>query len=401
MSTCPEIPIVTQPLNLRDKLSLSWRLPLLLIRFATRLSALCLSRDEDDISHIHWRQKLALAFLQALEASLTRKQRAAYIRKLSTGAGIEEYCRKYALSHKAVLGDFPAQINDHGLPALVLHFVKDDASAQPDGPTILYFHGGGYYNPIRAEGHVPFALLCAKASKASQILFLEYSLTPEKPYPCQLVQAVEGLRHLLEGERIRAENIILAGDSAGGHLIASLLAHIANPSPYAAPINLRGNQFRAVVFVSPWLVMPTDGQDGALAEAPNDSLSCETLTRFTEMFKPALNEVWSNPYGAEDAVDVWKKLFPGRREDAVSRKAILAVGTSELLFESCVKFGRDFVVFDSICIDGQASLDLVKEKDFVLAIAPGETHVQPGVDCALKYYDGRMLRSILAFLEAT
>ncbi|KAL3487278.1 lipase/thioesterase [Aspergillus germanicus] len=396
MSTCPEISIVTQPLNLTDKLSLSWRLPLLLIRFATRLSALCLSRGEDDISDIHWRQKLALAFLQALEASLTRKQRTAYIRRLSTGAGIERYCRKHALSHRAVLGNFPAQVNDHGLPPLVLHFVKD-ASAQPDGPTILYFHGGGYYNPIRAEGHVPFALLCAKASKASQVVFLEYSLTPEKPYPCQLVQAVEGLRHLLEGERIRAENIILAGDSAGGHLIASLLAHIAEPMPYAAPIDLRGNQFRAVVFVSPWLVMPTDG---ALLEAPNDWLSRETLTRFMEMFKPALNEVWSNPYGAEDSVDVWKKLFPGRREKAVSRKAILAVGTSELLFDSCVKFGWDFVGFESICIDGQESIDWLKEKDFVLAIAPGETHVQPGVDCALKYYEGRMLKSILSFLEA-
>jgi acetyl esterase/lipase len=360
---------------------------------------LCLSRGEDDISHIHWRQKLALAFLQALEASLTRKQRTAYIRRLSTGAGIERYCRKYALSHRAVLGNFPAQSNDHGLPAPVLHLVKD-ASAQPEGPTILYFHGGGYYNPIRAEGHVPFALLCAKASKASQVVFLEYSLTPEKPYPCQLVQAVEGLRYLLEDECIQPDTIILAGDSAGGHLIASLLAHIAKPSPYAAPIGLRGNQFRAVVFVSPWLVMPTGGQDGALAEAPNDWLSRESLTRFTEMFKPALNEVWSNPYGAEDAVDVWKKLFPGRREDAVCRKAILAIGTSELLLESCIKFGRDLVGFDSICIDGQTSVDLLKENDFVLAIAPGETHVQPGVDCALKYHDGRMMKAILAFLEA-
>jgi acetyl esterase/lipase len=303
------------------------------------------------------------------------------------------------LSHRTVLGNFPAQIHDHGLPPLVLHFVKD-ASAQPDGPTIFYFHGGGYYNPIRAEGHVPFALLCAKASKASQVVFLEYSLTPEKSYPCQLVQAVEGLRYLLEDERIQPENIILAGDSAGGHLIASLLAHIAELSPYAAPIDLRGNQFRAVVLVSPWLAMPTDGQDGAPAEAPNDWLSRETLTRFTEMFKPALSEVWSNPYGAGGAVDVWKKLFPGRREDAVSGKAILAVGTSELLFESCVKFGREFVGLESICIDGQASLNLLKEKDFVVAIAPGETHVQPGVDSALKYYDGRMMKAILTFLEA-
>ncbi|CEL05105.1 hypothetical protein ASPCAL06225 [Aspergillus calidoustus] len=398
MSTYPPLPIVTQPLNLADKLSLSWRLPLLLIRCAVKLSALCLSRG--DISLIQWRQKLALAFLQALEASLTRKQRTAYIRKLSTGEGIQRYCRKHDLSHRVVVGNFPTQIDDHGAPITILHFVKD-ASARAGGPTILYFHGGGYHSPIRAAGHAPFALLCAKACKASQVVFLEYSLTPEQPYPCQLIQAVEGLRLLLEDESIQAENIILAGDSAGGHLVASLLTHIVNPSPYAAPIDLCGGQFRAVALVSPWLVMPTDGHDTArFPQAPNDWLSRETLALFTEMFKPTLGEVWSNPCEAAGASDVWKKLFPGNGGRAVSRRVILAVGTSELLFDSCVKFGRDFVAFESICIDGQASVELLKEKDFVLAIAPGETHVQPGVDCALKYHDGRMLKAILAFLEA-
>jgi acetyl esterase/lipase len=363
-----------------------------------KFSALCLSHG--DISLIQWRQKLALAFLQALEASLTRKQRTAYIRKLSTGDGIQRYCRKHHLSHKAVVGSLSTRTNNPDVPAPVLHLVNN-VSAHPDGPTILYFHGGGYHSPIRAEGHVPFALLCAKACKASQVVFLEYSLTPEQPYPCQLIQAVEGLRHLLEDQSIQAENIILAGDSAGGHLIASLLTHIVNPSPYAAPIDLCGGQFRAVALVSPWLVMPTDGHDNArLPQAANDWLSCETLTRFAEMFRPALSEVWSNPCEAEGASDVWKKLFPGNGERAVSRKAILAVGTSELLFDSCVKFGRDFVAVESIYIDGQASVELLKEKDFVLAIAPGETHVQPGVDCALKYHDGRMLKAILAFLEA-
>ncbi|KAJ0417847.1 lipase/thioesterase [Aspergillus carlsbadensis] len=387
-------------INTTSHLSLSWRLPLLLIRCVVKLLALCLSRS--DISLLHWRQKLALAFLQALEASLTTTQRTAFTRKLPTGAGIQRYCRKNNLSHEAVAVDLSTHTNKIDVPAPVLHFVKD-ASAHPDGPTIFYFHGGGYHNPIRAEGHVPFALLCAKASRASRVVFLEYSLTPEQPYPCQLIQAVAGLRYLLEDEdeRIDAGNIILAGDSAGGHLIASLLAHIVHPSPYAAPIDLRGGQFRAVVPISPWLVMARDERDRArLPHAPNDWISRGTVARFTRMFRPALDEVWSDPLEAEAAGEVWKRLFPRNGGRAVCRRAILAVGTSELLFGSFVKFATDYLGFESICIDGQASVELLKEKDFVLAIAPGETHVQPSVDCALKYHDGRMTKAILAFLEA-
>jgi hypothetical protein len=56
--------------------------------------------------------------------------------------------------------------------------------------------------------------------------------------------------------------------------------------------------------------------------------------------------------------------------------------------------------FESIFVDDQPSLDRVKETDFVLAIAPGEAHVQPAMDCALKYYDGKMMKAIWTFLEA-
>lgn len=294
--------------------------------------------------------------------------------------------------------DSASLYNECSIPNPVLHFVTAPVP-QPGGPTIFYFHGGGYHNPIKAEGHIPFALQCAAAGKAQQVVFLEYSLSPEQGYPCQLVQAVAGLRYLLEQEAIQAESIILGGDSAGGHLTASLLTHIIHPSPYAPPIDLGGHQFKAVLLVSPWMAM-TKEEISDLPRAHNDFLNQESIVRFWNMFRPGMNEVWSNQCETQDAVAVWKRLFPGGNGHAISRKGILTVGTAEILFDSCVSFGRECMGFESIFVDDQPSLDRVKETDFVLAIAPGEAHVQPAMDCALKYYDGKMMKAIWTFLEA-
>lgn len=328
---------------------------------------------------------------------MTRKTQAQQ-RKLLTGPRIQEYCRRYNLEHRAVFVHNDTLYKERHIPTPVLHFVRSPA-AQPDGSTIFYSHGGGYHNPIKEQGHVPLALQFAAACKAKQVVFLEYSLSPEQQYPCQLIQAVAGLQYLLEQEAIQAEKIILGGDSAGGHLTASLLTHIIHPSPYAPPIDLHGCQFKAVLLVSPWMAM-SEEQIKVLPRAPNDFLTRESIVRFSNMFKPGLNEVWSNRCEMQDAVAVWKKLFPAAHEHAICRKAMLAVGTSEVLLDSCVSFGKECMGCETIYVDGQSGLDMVKETNFVLAIAPGEAHVQPGMDCALGYHDGRMMKAISTFLEA-
>ena len=139
-------------------------------------------------------------------------------------------------------------------------------------------------------------------------------------------------------------------------------------------------------------------QAGVRAEAQHDHLTRDRMTKFTEFFNPVLNDVWCNPFEAEGSLAVWKRLFPGGCERAVCRRAILTVGTGEVLFNSCVGFGRDFLGGETVRVDGQADLDRIKESDFVLAVAPGETHVQPAIDSVVGYHDGRMMKAILAFL---
>ncbi|KAL5365982.1 lipase/thioesterase [Aspergillus floccosus] len=392
MSTSPTTLLGIEPLGLFDWLSFAWRIPLLVLRCTTYFASKCIAHRE--VSTLHWRQKLALAYLQASRVTFTEKQRARSRLPL-TGSRIREYCRRRDWDHRTVCLDGADLDNGRDIPPPVLHFVTAPAT-QPDGPTILYSHGGGYHTPIRAEGHVPFVMRCAVACKAKQVVFLEYSLAPEHQYPCQLVQAVAGLRFLIDEEGISADNIILGGDSAGGHLTASLLTHISGPSPYAAPIDLGGSQFKAVFFISPWVTLPIES---VLPHGEHDFLTPKMVAKFTTMFNPAVNEVWGHPCEAQDAVAVWKQLFPGEIQHATCRKAIVAVGTSEILLNSCVDFGRNFVGCEGIRVDSKADLDLVKERDFVLAIAPGEAHVQPALDSALRYYDGRMMKAILTFLE--
>lgn len=286
----------------------------------------------------------------------------------------------------------------HSIPAPILHFVTAPNS-QPDGPTILYSHGGGYHNPIRAEAHIPFLLRCAAACHAKQVIFLEYALSPEHQYPSQLVQAVASLRFLLEDEGIEVKDLIIGGDSAGGNLTACLLAHITHPSPHAPPLDLNGGQFKAVLLVSPWVAMSAIEERDVRAEARHDHLTLDRVTQFTDLYNPVLDDVWCNPFEAEGSLALWKRLFPGGGERAVCRRAILAVGTGEVIFDSCVGFGRDFLGGETVRVDGQGDLDRIKESDFVLAVAPGDTHVQPAIDSVMRYHDGRMMRAILAFLE--
>ncbi len=88
--------------------------------------------------------------------------------------------------------------------------------------TILYLHGGGwilgwYNSHRRMVGYL------AQACKA-RALAVDYHLAPECPFPAALEDCVMAYRELLKSG-IRSEEIIIAGDSAGGNLtLTTMLA---------------------------------------------------------------------------------------------------------------------------------------------------------------------------------
>ncbi len=99
---------------------------------------------------------------------------------------------------------------------------------------ILYLHGGAFIaGSARTHRHLGAALAGAAGVRA---VLPDYRLAPEHPYPAALDDAVAVYRHLL-GLGYAPGEVAVAGDSAGGGLVFSLLLRAAEeglPCPACA-----------------------------------------------------------------------------------------------------------------------------------------------------------------------
>ncbi|MFW9819754.1 MAG: alpha/beta hydrolase [Candidatus Thorarchaeota archaeon] len=85
---------------------------------------------------------------------------------------------------------------------------------------ILYFHGGGMVL-MSPKTHRALTIEIAKKAKM-RVLSVDYRLVPEHPHPAPLEDCVKAYKWLLS-QGIKAENIVIAGDSAGGNLTLTTL----------------------------------------------------------------------------------------------------------------------------------------------------------------------------------
>lgn len=104
---------------------------------------------------------------------------------------------------------------------------------QADG-VVLYLHGGGFvFGSQRTHKHLVAALSAATGRPA---FLVDYRRAPEHPFPAAADDALAGYRWLLRNGHA-PESITVMGDSAGGHLVAGLLADLSRrrlPMPGAA-----------------------------------------------------------------------------------------------------------------------------------------------------------------------
>jgi epsilon-lactone hydrolase len=105
---------------------------------------------------------------------------------------------------------------------------------------IMYVHGGGYVSGSCSD-HRGFVSKFAKFTGITNLVF-EYRLAPENPFPAALDDSMKVYHWLLDAG-YKPENIVIAGESAGGGLcLATLLA-------------LKENKIQlpvAAVAISPW-----------------------------------------------------------------------------------------------------------------------------------------------------
>ncbi|KGQ03113.1 Esterase [Beauveria bassiana D1-5] len=276
-----------------------------------------------------------------------------------------------------------------------------DGHGRGDGPIIVYAHGGGYVEPIAPSAHVALARSMAKACGARQVIFVVYALCPEAQYPSQLVQIVESLRYLLEQENISPGDLVLAGDSAGAHMMASLLAHIAAPAPYVPPLRPSG-QFLAVVLLSPWFTWTDAASLGASA---CDFLEGPHTANLVRVLRPRVEDVWCEIVAAPNAHEVWACVFgvEGSGEKPLVKRLLVTASDSEIMHRDARVFAVEYAGATSVSVgagDSETQFARVRSETRVFAVGRRETHAQPALDEAVRYYGGGAWRALQAFMSS-
>ncbi|MFD3744306.1 alpha/beta hydrolase [Nocardia sp. NPDC058633] len=99
-----------------------------------------------------------------------------------------------------------------------------NALPAPQEPIVYYLHGSAYFScsPGTHRGLIArVGRVCGRP-----VFALRYRLAPEHPFPAAHQDALRGYLWLLAGGH-RAADIIVAGDSAGGHLALALVGELA------------------------------------------------------------------------------------------------------------------------------------------------------------------------------
>jgi len=177
---------------------------------------------------------------------------------------------------------------------------------------IYYCHGGGYI----VGSPRPYRRFAARMARATgrDVAVIDYRLAPEHPYPAATDDALAGYRALLAAGH-RAEDIVIAGDSAGGNLALVTLLRIREadlPHPSAA------------ILLSPW----TDllGTGASIVENANADPMLPS-NRIVEVARAyagvvALDDPWVSPLYAD-----FRGLPP----------LMLLVGSTEILRDDAVR----------------------------------------------------------------
>ncbi len=115
---------------------------------------------------------------------------------------------------------------------------------------ILQLHGGGYMGSIRNAYYV-FAGLYNELSHGMNVCCPDYRVAPENPYPAALDDAYATYKWLMTKAGYNPENIILAGDSAGGGLCMALTMYLRD---HGEPLP------GGIIAMSPWTDLTASGE---------------------------------------------------------------------------------------------------------------------------------------------
>ena len=206
------------------------------------------------------------------------------------------------------------------------------------GRVLLFLHGGGFeFGSVRSDGE-----LASRLGRASgmRVLFPEYRLAPEHPFPAAIDDALAAWRWLRTDQKLSASSIAVAGDSAGGGLAVALLVAIRDAGE-ALPA--------AAVLMSPTVDLTSSGAS-MTERAEQDPIST-----------PAMLRQFASDYlaGADPKTPLASPLFAAL---AGLPPLLVLVGTADLLLSDSERL---------------ASAAVEAGVDVTLQIREGLPHVYP------------------------
>ena len=202
---------------------------------------------------------------------------------------------------------------------------------------ILQLHGGGYVGAMRRH-YKQMAGLYSEVGGGATVVTVDYRVAPEHPFPAALEDALEAYEWLLE-QGYKNDQIILAGDSAGGGL-AMALCHTLKARWRGTPAG--------IVAMSPWTDLTLSGS------SYKDNYDIDPV------FGNERSElIFENPYvGDADPKD--PRISPIFGDFYGFPPMLIQVGTDEMLLS------------DSISVAEKAKSAGVKVR---LSVYPGMFHV--------------------------
>ena len=139
---------------------------------------------------------------------------------------------------------------------------------------ILYCHGGGYSTGSSLYARTLTTKLASSTSM--DVLCFDYRLAPENPYPAATDDAMAAWNYLmLLG--YGARDVILAGDSAGGHMALSLVLKLKEQRRLLP---------RGLVLMSPWTDLTSSGKTHKTKAEVDPVLDAEYLERMIRNYIP-------------------------------------------------------------------------------------------------------------------
>ncbi|NBC36158.1 alpha/beta hydrolase fold domain-containing protein [Novosphingobium sp. FSY-8] len=175
---------------------------------------------------------------------------------------------------EAMLATFPvapewafAEGQVGGVPAVLIDYPGADAAR-----VLLYMHGGAFISGS-AQGYRSLAAGLAQAVGARGVS-VNYRLAPEHPFPAAVEDVVAAYRALL-ADGVAADHIVLAGDSAGGGLVVSVLVALRD-AEVALPA--------AAFAISPWADLRCTADSYASKAAEDPSLTREALVHSAGLY---------------------------------------------------------------------------------------------------------------------